>query len=430
MKTVKTTNLTENIRIKRNAVIDFLNKTKYNEKSITVHMPAGAGRGYGMKSLWKYCLQVGISIFILFLCIHYWDSLINLIKLVIAAAAPLLMGCVFAYILNIPMTFYERHYFTKSSKQIAAKSRRPVCMLLSLFSVAAAVVLLLYIVVPELRQCIMLLLDNVPRVLEKAGDYLADATWLSDNLQKALEDIDWQTTLANIVRSLLGGIGSAGDYAVSIISKVLSTAANALIAFIFAIYILLGKEHLGRQLNALADRYLRTGWIRKISHVLAIADDCFHRYIVGQCTEAVILGVLCTLGMMLFRFPYAAVVGVTIGFTALIPVAGAYIGGAVGFLLILTVSPTKAILFIVYLVILQQLEGNIIYPKVVGTSLGLPGIWVLAAVIIGGGISGIGGMLAGVPLAACLYRLLREDVQRGRRDKPGGRRTNGSRNDE
>lgn len=374
-----------------------------------------------MKSRWKLCLQVGISIFILFLCIHYWDSLINLVKLVIAAASPLLMGCVFAYILNIPMSFYERHYFPKSNKSAAAKSRRPVCMLLSFFSVAAVFVLLLYIVVPELRKCIMLLLNNVPKVLEKAGDYLADVTWLSDSLQNALEDMDWKTMLSNLVHSVLGGIGSAGDYAVSVISKVLSSAANALIAFIFSIYILSGKERLGRQLRAVADRYLRTGWIGKISHVLAIADDCFHRYIVGQCTEAVILGVLCTLGMMLFRFPYAAVVGVTVGFTALIPVAGAYIGGAVGFLLIFTVSPTTAILFVVYLVILQQLEGNIIYPKVVGTSLGLPGIWVLAAVIIGGGISGVGGMLAGVPLAACVYRLLREDVRRGRRGKPGGK---------
>ena len=372
-----------------------------------------------MKSRWKLCLQIGISIFILFLCIHYWDSLINLIKSVIAAASPLIMGCAFAYILNIPMSFYERHYFPKSNKPAAAKSRRPVCMLLSFFSVAAAFVLLLYIVVPELRQCIILLLNNVPKVLEKVGNYLADAAWLSESLQNALADMDWKTTLLNLVRSVLGGIGSAGDYAVSVISKVLSSAANALIAFIFAIYILSGKERLGRQLRTVADRYLRTGWIGKISHVLAIADDCFHRYIVGQCTEAVILGVLCTLGMLLFRLPYAAVVGVTIGFTALIPVAGAYIGGVVGFLLIFTVSPTKAILFVVYLVILQQVEGNVIYPKVVGTSLGLPGIWVLAAVIIGGGISGVVGMLVGVPLAACVYRLLKEDVRRGRRGKPG-----------
>ena len=199
---------------------------------------------------------------------------------------------------------------------------------------------------------------------------------------------------------------------VTLVSRTVTTTANLMISFIFSVYILAGRETLGRQLKTLKNHYLKSEWFTGISHVLSVANDCFHRYIVGQCTEAVILGALCTAGMLLFRFPYAAVVGVTVGFTALIPVAGAYIGGAVGFLLILTSSPLKAILFVVYLVILQQLEGNIIYPKVVGTSLGLPGIWVLAAVIIGGGISGIGGMLAGVPLSACLYRLIREDVHR------------------
>lgn len=365
-----------------------------------------------MKSRWKLCLQAGISIFILFLCIHYWDSFINLVGLLLAAAAPLLTGCVFAYIFNIPMSFFERHYFTKSKKAAVSKSRRPVCMLLSFLSVVAALLLLLRIVIPELSSCITLLLTSVPAALEKIGNYLAEAPWLSEYIQEFLNGIDWQQSLSRIVSSVLGGLGSAGDYAMSFVSKTISTAANGMIAFIFSVYLLAGKETLGRQFRKLSNRYLRPGWLTKISHVAAIANDSFHRYIVGQCTEAVILGALCTLGMLLFRFPYAAVVGVTVGFTALIPVAGAYIGGAVGFLLILTTSPLKAFLFVVYLVILQQLEGNIIYPKVVGTSLGLPGIWVLAAVIIGGGVSGIGGMLIGVPLCACLYRLVREDVQK------------------
>lgn len=365
-----------------------------------------------MKSRWKPFLQAGISIFILYLCIHYWDSMIHLLKLLLTAGTPLLMGCVFAYIFNIPMSFYERHYFPKSKKKAVLKSRRPVCMLLAFLSVLAAVLLLLRIVVPELSRCITLLLTSVPAALAEIGESLAEQPWLSDSIQEFFDTVDWQKSLTNIVYSLLGGLGSAGDYAVTIVSKTVTTAANLLIAFIFSVYILAGRETLARQLKTLSNRYLKSGWLAKLSHVLAIANDCFHRYIVGQCTEAVILGALCTAGMLLFRFPYAAVVGVTVGFTALIPVAGAYIGGAVGFLLILTSSPLQAVLFVVYLVILQQLEGNIIYPKVVGTSLGLPGIWVLAAVIIGGSIGGIGGMLAGVPLSACLYRLIREDVHK------------------
>ena len=149
-----------------------------------------------------------------------------------------------------------------------------------------------------------------------------------------------------------------------------------------------------------------------VSHFFKTLNDCFHSYIVGQCTEAVILGLLCTFGMLIFRLPYATMIGALIAFTALIPIAGAYIGAFVGAFMIIMVSPFKALIFLIFIVILQQIEGNLIYPKVVGSSIGLPGIWVLAAVTVGGGIMGIMGMLLGVPLAACVYRLLREDVNR------------------
>ena len=157
---------------------------------------------------------------------------------------------------------------------------------------------------------------------------------------------------------------------------------------------------------------MKPGIYEKILHVLDVVNESFHKYIVGQCTEAIILGVLCTIGMLIFGFPYATMVGALVAFTALIPVAGAYIGAGVGAFMIMTVDPLKAVLFLVYIVILQQLEGNIIYPRVVGSSIGLPGIWVLAAITVGGGVMGIFGMLLGVPLAAVAYKLLREDVNK------------------
>ena len=160
--------------------------------------------------------------------------------------------------------------------------------------------------------------------------------------------------------------------------------------------------------------YLKPRRAAAIRHVLKTLNECFRSYIVGQCLEALILGALCTLGMLVFRFPYAVMVGTLVGFTALIPIAGAYIGAFVGAFMIFTVDPLKALLFLVYIVVLQQIEGNLIYPRVVGTSLGLPGIWVLAAVMIGGHVDGVVGMLLGVPLCAALYRLLREDVARRR----------------
>lgn len=356
--------------------------------------------------------QIGAALFLLYLCIHYWDSLISLGGTLLDAALPLILGAVAAYVLNLPMSFFERHYFPNSTKKSVRISRRPVCMLLAFAAIALAVALLIYIVVPELINCISLLLNKVPKAVENIMDKIADSELITENLGDYLEDIDWKQTFSKIVETVLGGIGNAGDYAVSMVSVFVSTVANVVIALIFAIYILAGKERLGRQVRRVCRHFLKKKWMDRITHVVVILDDSFHRYVTGQCTEAVILGCLCTIGMMIFQFPYAAVTGVTIGFTALIPVAGAYIGGAVGFLLTLTASPLKAVLFLVYLVVLQQLEGNIIYPRVVGTSLGLPGIWVLAAVVIGGSVGGVGGMLLGVPLCAAAYRLLKEEVEK------------------
>ena len=161
------------------------------------------------------------------------------------------------------------------------------------------------------------------------------------------------------------------------------------------------------------NRYIPEKRLVKVNHVLEITNDSFHRFIVGQCTEAVILGALCMVGMLILRLPYAAMMGAVIAFTALIPVVGAFIGGAVGVFLIMMESPVKAIIFLVFLVILQQIEGNLIYPRVVGSSMGLPGMWVLAAITVGGGVFGISGMLVSVPLAAAAYRLLKENVNKG-----------------
>jgi len=196
------------------------------------------------------------------------------------------------------------------------------------------------------------------------------------------------------------------------VSSVFSGVVTTLLAIIFALYLLLGKDKLKSQATRLLQNYCKPKWYGRILYVLRTLNDCFHKYIVGQCTEAVILGLLCTVGMLLFHFPYATMIGALIAFTALIPIAGAYIGAGVGAFMILTVSPIKAVFFLIFIVVLQQLEGNIIYPRVVGSSIGLPGIWVLTSVTIGGGIMGIAGMLLGVPLTAAIYRILQKDLHR------------------
>ena len=207
-------------------------------------------------------------------------------------------------------------------------------------------------------------------------------------------------------------MGSTVSTIYSAVSSVFSAIVTFFISLIFSVYLLLGKEQLQDQGKRLLHNYMRPKWVGKIMYVLNIVNDSFHRYIVGQCLEAVILGLLCMIGMFILGLPYAVMIGTLIGFTALIPVAGAYIGAGVGAVMVFTVSPVEALIFLIFVLVIQQVEGNLIYPKVVGNSIGLPAIWVLATVTIGGSLMGISGMLIGVPVAAALYRLIREDMAR------------------
>ncbi|MBR2481798.1 MAG: AI-2E family transporter [Oscillospiraceae bacterium] len=361
-----------------------------------------------MKLDWKTCFRAGVSLFALYLCIIYWLPLAGLAGKVVGAAMPLLIGCVIAYIINILMSFYERHYFPASKDRSVIKSRRPVCMLAAFVTVVLIVVFLVRLVLPELVNCIELLVAQVPGALDSFFKWLESKGALQEELLAQLSSVNWRSKLEQIAGALTAGIGSM----VNVVSTVFSGIVTALFALIFSIYLLLGKETLGAQFHRLMKRYIKAGIYEKLCYLLTVLNDCFHKYIVGQCTEAVILGSLCTLGMALLRLPYATMTGAVIAFTALIPVAGGYIGAAVGAFMIFTVSPMKALVFLIFVVILQQLENNLIYPKVVGSSMGLPAIWVLAAVTIGGGVMGVPGMLIGVPLASAAYRLLREDVNR------------------
>ena len=365
-----------------------------------------------MKVEWKNCWRIGVSIFLLYLCVHYWTSFTTFWGTLIGAAAPLLIGCVVAYIVNILMSFYERHYFPKSQKKFWVRSRRPVCMLAAFITLVLVIFLLLNIVVPELAAAVQLLLAQVPDVIKNLLGWLESKDIVPADLLAPLATIDWRSKLEQIFSVLTTGVGNILGTAVNVVSSVFSGIVTALFAVIFAFYLLTGKEKLGSQFDRLMKRYMKDKAYAGTRHVLSVMNDSFHKYFVGQCTEALILGALCTAGMWIFQMPYATMTGAVIAFTALIPVAGGYIGAAVGAFMILTVSPMQAVFFLIYIVVLQQLEGNIIYPRVVGSSMGLPGIWVLAAVTIGGGVMGIAGMLIGVPLAATVYRLLQQAVNK------------------
>ena len=368
--------------------------------------------------LLKISVHLGVAALILWMITHYWPAVERFAALIVSAAAPLIAGCVIAYAVNILMAFYEKHLPRRIGKLKLEKGRRAVSLLLAVCSLAVIVALLLTIVIPELIEGVRLLAREAPPALERLVAWIGEKTTVDGESVLPEGVTTWLGALSldseGLLQWALSQIDRIVPAVVNVVSSVFSIVVSVMLSAIFAVYLLCGKEKLAAQINTLMDVYLKPRRAAAIRHALETLNECFHSYIVGQCLEALILGALCTLGMLIFRFPYAVMVGTLVGFTALIPIAGAYIGAFVGAFVIFTVDPLKALLFLVYIVVLQQIEGNLIYPRVVGTSLGLPGIWVLAAVMIGGHVDGVVGMMLGVPLCAALYRLLREDVQRRR----------------
>lgn len=356
------------------------------------------------------------GIFVLYLVIRYWDGAVDILSLALGAAGPLVIGAVIAYILNILMSFFERLYFPKSKSRVVNRSRRTICMLCAFLSLIGIAVLIVCIVVPELINCTKHLFAEVPAAVLDLLEYLEQNEMIEQYVIAAEEYLvenfsGMEEQLMSGAQSVLSGVGGVMSSVVSVVGSAFSSVVTVLVAVIFSIYILAGKEKLGMQARKLVSTYCKNR-ADKIFYVVDALDDSFHHFIVGQCTEAVVLGLLCMIGMWIFRFPYAMMIGVLIGFTALIPIAGAYIGAGVGAFMMLTESPLTSLLFIVFIIVLQQLEGNLIYPRVVGSSIGLPGIWVLAAITVGGGLMGVFGMLLAVPLAATGYKLVRADVRK------------------
>ncbi len=361
----------------------------------------------------KKMLGIAGALVIVFLVVRYWEKLEGFISVGISAATPLIIGCVMAYVINILMEFYEKWYTKLFKVKVSPKLRRVVCLILAFLSLFGIVALIINLVLPELINCIASFIRLIPGALQMVVDIVGEERILQmfPELQNGIDFSNISTQVEQLVKTVIGGVGGAVGSIMTVLSSAVSIVVNVMIGLIFSLYVLLDKEGLGRRCKTLINTYLSKG-SEKIFYIVEVLDESFHSFIVGQCIEAVVLGTLCVIGMWIFRFPYAVMIGVFIGFTALIPIAGAYIGAAVGAIMILTVSPIQAVQFLIFVVVLQQLEGNLIYPKVVGQSIGLPGIWVLTAITIGGGVLGIGGMLLAVPLFAAGYRLIREDIAR------------------
>ncbi len=356
----------------------------------------------------KSLLALAGTAFCLYLAVHFLPNITEFVKTLIKAIAPIFIGFCIAYVVNPVMSSLEKMYFPKSKKKFFKKTRRPLCMFLSYVALITAVGLLVWLVLPQLIECIKLVIALAPSVIQKTLDILEKYQLLSDKLLTTLESVDWENRIEQILAMVTTGVSGVVDLVIQTVTGVIRGIVTAFLSLIFSVYLLADKERLKRQGRRLAQAFMPAIWYTRFSYVLQVVNESFRRYIVGQCVEAVILGLLCAVGMLILRLPYATMIGTLVGFTALIPIAGAYIGAAVGAFMILTVSPVKALIFLIFLLVLQQLEGNLIYPRVVGSSIGLPAIWVLAAITVGGGLAGIAGMFIAVPIAAAVYRILRE----------------------
>ena len=333
---------------------------------------------------------------------------------VIGAAAPIIAGFITAYLVNIIMSFYERHYFKKSKKKFVTKTRRPFCMIAAFLTVIAVIALVVGLVVPEFISCIEVVVEKLPAAITKTVARISALEFVSEEVVTALNSINWEETISKIVSVATNGITNVVELVINSVTAVFSGIISAILSLVFAIYFLLGKDRLISQAKRVLSHYLKSKIYSRVRYCVKVFNDSFHRYIVGQCIEAVILGVLCTVGMLILKIPYATMIGALITITALIPIVGAFLGAGIGAFMILTEEPYKALIFLIFIIVLQQVEGNLIYPKVVGTSIGLPAIWVLAAVTVGGAVFGIAGMLIFVPLTAAVFKIVKDDLNKSK----------------
>ncbi|KAA9233157.1 MULTISPECIES: AI-2E family transporter [Aerococcus] len=360
----------------------------------------------------KQWLSLGLGIIALCLIVLNWSTIVSWLGQVWSIAYPITLGAMMAYVVNILMSLYEKYLWPHADKDWLAKIRRPIAIVLALLTILAIIALTLGLIIPQLVAVVTNFMEILPRLfqsldrlLERYEDLYPEIVSYMGNL-----DLNWQNMVRRTVSFAQGLTSSLIGSTIGAVTSVASWIVTIFIAIIITFYILMSKERLGQQFHRLTKAYLKDKRYNQIHYVLAMVNDAFYNFIAGEVVEAAILGCMVGFGMWIFGFPYASMIGVLTGVTAIIPLLGAYISGGLGFLLILMHSPIQALLFVVFIVVVQQIEGNLIYPKVVGNSLGLPGMWVLIAVTVGGGLMGVAGMLIGVPIASAGYRLLKFDV--------------------
>lgn len=358
----------------------------------------------------KWLILIAVAI------IGYWsinnlNVIGNLLSTIFDILFPFIFGGCLAFILNIPMTFFEKKLSKPKKKQNKNKKfLRIISIVFAILVILCVVTLIINLIVPELINIGKLLIDNIPYYTQEISklveEYGQDIINQKDLLNT--QSINLESIKDEIINNAFGLLSSS----ISLVKNIVGTVADIFIGIVFAVYLLIDKEKLQEQVKKLLYAYLSKEKADKIINIGNVFTNSFKSFFTVQCLEAMILGILCMIGMLILGIPYAVPIGILIGVTALIPVVGAFIGMLVGAILIVSVNPIKVITFVIFVIILQQVEGNLIYPRVVGNSVGLPGMWVLVAVTVGGSLGGILGMLIGVPIASAIYKLLQKDVNK------------------
>ncbi|BDF71704.1 AI-2E family transporter [Oscillospiraceae bacterium] len=365
------------------------------------------------KKLFRSILMIITYAVLLVLVIIKFDEIMKLGGFTLGLFKPVFIGFAIAFVLNKPCRAFCSLFDRGLRKTRAASLARPL-------AVAASYLMLILIISGIFSFVLPKLVESIQIFVNSLGGYIANLQSWADALVErfhldALETLDFSSldeTIKKLMNGALTALSSAAPALAAFTGGVISVVVTLVLAIVFSIYMLSGQEKLLSQSRRVLRAYVPARPAGAILDVVHLTADTFTRFVTGQLIEACILGGLCALGMLFIQADYAPLVGVIIGASALIPVAGAYIGAILSAFLLVMVSPVKALIFLIFLVVLQQIEGNVIYPRVVGTSIGLPGIWVLAAVTVGGGLFGLLGILVSVPIASVLYTLLRRDVHR------------------
>lgn len=358
----------------------------------------------------KQHLSLLVGLFFLYLAIKYWDTLMKVLGTIMHAALPLFIGCVIAYVVNLPLKVIEKRFERHCHQKWILRYKHVFSLILAYLIIFILISLVGWIVVPELINCLSLLFSGHAKTIDHLTKLASENPEVAKYWKIANQMLqDGKFKLDKLPSFLMYGLGGTVKSVVSAANSVVSVGTNLLIGLVFSIYVLIFKEHLQKQALTLLRVYAGK-YSKHFLQIIAVFNDSYSSYIVGQCKDAIVLGLLCLVAMLIFHLPYAAMISAVISFTALIPIIGAILGALVGVIIIFTVSPFKAIIFLIILIVLQQIDNRVTYPLIVGKSIGLPSVWVFAAVMIGGGVWGIWGMMFTVPLFSALYRLITDDI--------------------